>query len=191
MGEIDSVISIVKETIVSGGTLLYPTDTIWGIGCDATNADAVEKIYAVKQRDHSKSMLVLCSDIEMVERFVGEVSEMVREELMSEDRPTTVIMPVGADLMAGNLKAADGTIGVRIPRMDFCQRMLGAFGRPVVSTSANLSGQPSPNCFAQIDESIKKAVDYVVPAEYEIASNGQASRIVKFDADGAVTVIRS
>lgn len=191
MHEIDSVISMAKETIVSGGTLLYPTDTIWGVGCDATNADAVEKIYSVKQRDHSKSMLVLCADIDMVERFVGNVDERGRRELLSEERPTTVIMPMSAGMLAFNMLASDGTIGVRIPRMDFCQRMLGAFGRPVVSTSANLSGQPSPKCFAQIDESIKKAVDFIVPAKYEIESSGQASRIVKVNGDGSVVVLRS
>ena len=189
MKEIE-VLDAVVATLTVGGTLLYPTDTIWGIGCDAANADAVEKIYALKQRDHSKSMLILCSDVAMVERFVGSVSGRVGELLCASERPTTVIMPLQNHLLADNLAAADGTIGVRIPRMDFCQRMLRLFGRPVVSTSANLSGRPSPASYAEIDEELKKQVDFCVPSEYEEKTAGQSSRIVKLLSDGSVAVIR-
>lgn len=198
MCDINSVITAVSQVLSSGGTILYPTDTIWGLGCDATNAAAVEKIYSLKQRDHSKSMLILCADLAMVKRFVGGEDQIpqarllaYREELLCESRPTTVIMPLQASLLADNLVAADGTIGVRIPRMDFCQRMLRSFGFPVVSTSANFSGQPSPDNYGMIDECIKKAVDYVVPACYEMQSLGVASRIVKVDAEGSLTVLRS
>jgi len=189
MKEID-VLDAVVATLTKGNTLLYPTDTIWGIGCDAANADAVEKIYALKHRDHSKSMLILCSDIAMVERFVGEVDERVGELLCASERPTTVIMPLRRSLLAHNLVAADGTIGVRIPKMDFCQRMLARFGRPVVSTSANLSGCPSPASYAEIDDMLRQSVDYCVPPEYEEKTAGQSSRIVKLLSDGSVSVIR-
>lgn len=173
-----------------GATLLYPTDTIWGIGCDATNAAAVEKIYSLKQRDHSKSMLILCADVDMVERYVSSVDDNVRELLLGSSRPTTVIMPLCKSLLAENLSASDGTIGVRIPRMNFCQQLLRTFGRPIVSTSANLSGRPSPASYVDIDEELKKRVDFCVPPAYEEKTAGQSSRIVKLLSDGKLLVIR-
>lgn len=181
----------VVGVLEKGGTLLYPTDTIWGIGCDATNAVAVEKIYAIKQRDHSKSMLVLCEDMVMVERYIGRVGEEAARLLLSEERPTTVILPITLSLLADNLVAMDGTIGVRIPRMEFCQGMLHDFGRPLVSTSANFSGKPSPNCFADIDEELLHRVDYCVPAEMECPTDGSSSRIVKVEPDGRIVIIRN
>lgn len=191
---LDNALSVLAE----GGTMLYPTDTIWGLGCDATNDDAVEKIFALKGRDHSKSMLVLCSNLDMVECCVGKVADGVEQLLMSGDRPTTVILPVCACdklrsfhcSLAGNLIAADGTIGVRIPRMDFCQRLLSLFGNPVVSTSANFSGMPSPKCFGDIDAELIKKVDYCVPACFEPPSDGHSSKIVKINPDGRVVTIR-
>lgn len=178
------------DVLSEGGTLLYPTDTIWGIGCDATNAAAVEKIYSIKKRDHSKSMLILCEDVAMVERFVSPVGDAVRSLLLDGERPTTVIMPLAQNGLACNLAAADGTIGVRIPRMDFCQSLLHALGRPIVSTSANLSGRPSPSCFSDIDASVKESVDCCVPAVFEVAKGAASSRIVKLQPDGTVAVIR-
>ena len=186
----EQVVSSLIDSLSAGATFLYPTDTIWGIGCDATNPDAVEKIYALKQRDHSKSMLVLCSDIAMVERFVSPVSDGVRSLLLDGGRPTTVILPAVHRLLAPNLLAADGTIGVRIPRMDFCLSLLQAFGRPIVSTSANLSGQPSPACFADISARLLQSVDCCVPARFEEHKGGASSRIVKLQADGSLAVIR-
>ena len=183
---LDSSLSVLSK----GGTLLYPTDTIWGIGCDATKVAAVEKVYSIKQRDHSKSMLVLCEDLAMVERFIGNVDEEVARLLLSAGRPTTVIIPMTQGRLAENLVAADGTIGVRIPRMEFCRGLLHAFGLPLVSTSANLSGMPSPRCFADIERKLMQCVDYCVPAEYERPSDGEGSRIVKVDAGGKVTIIR-
>lgn len=173
-----------------GGTILYPTDTIWGIGCDATNAAAVEKVYSIKGRDHSKSMLILCAGIEMVERYVAEVPPKVRLLLMANERPTTVIMPMSRNLLASNLAAADGTIGVRIPHMEFCQALLTAFGKPLVSTSANLSGHPSPACFGDIDKILLDCADFCVPKEYDTSRETSSSRIVKCLGDGSVTVIR-
>lgn len=179
----NDVINSAVAALNGGGTLLYPTDTIWGIGCDATNTAAVEKIYALKQRDHSKSMLILCEDIAMVERFVGRVGEEVATLLLSSDRPTTVIMPSTLDVLAGNLVAADGTIGVRIPNMLFCQGLLHAFGRPIVSTSANLSGQPSPKSYSDIGADLLRRVDYCVPSSLEVPTDGKGSRIVKLVHD--------
>lgn len=184
------ILSAAVEALSGGSTLLYPTDTIWGIGCDATCADAVEKIYAIKRRDHSKSMLVLCADIAMVERFISPADDEIRSLLLDSTRPTTVILPLRQQLLAGNLAATDGTIGVRIPRMDFCQSLLCAFGKPIVSTSANLSGQPSPACYADISKEIKEAVDYCIPSIYEEQKDSRSSRIVKIDPDGSLAVLR-
>lgn len=186
----DETIEKIAQVVASGGTLLYPTDTIWGIGCDAANAVAVDKLYALKQRDYGKSMLILCSDIAMVERYVGTVEALVRQQLLFADRPTTVIIPVAQSLLAGNLLAQDGTVGVRIPRMEFCQRLLQALGRPLVSTSANFSGHPSPASYADIEPALLRLVDCVVPTEWEEPSGGKASRIVKVQPDGSVAIIR-
>ena len=178
------------NTLSKGGTLLYPTDTIWGIGCDATNAYAVEKVYAIKRRDHGKSMLVLCSDIPMVERYIGRVGEREKELLLSHDRPTTLIMPVSKDILADNLCADDGTIGVRLPRMELCQMLLRGLDRPIVSTSANFSGAPSPSCFDDIDQRLLDCVDFCIPASSEESEGAASSRIVKINPDGSITVIR-
>lgn len=183
---VHSAVAVLKK----GGTLLYPTDTIWGIGCDASNAAAVEKIYAIKERDHNKSMLILCSDMDMVERYVGRVGEASARLLLSSDRPTTVILPLSLSRLADNLTASDGTIGVRIPRMEFCHELLRLFGRPIVSTSANLSGRPSPSSYKNIETELISRVDYCVPSAYERTTDGISSRIVKVDAVGNVVVIR-
>lgn len=185
-----SVILDTVKALAQGETILYPTDTIWGLGCDATNADAVDKIYALKQRDHSKSMLILCADIEMVCRFVSPVGNDVRDLLLYEERPTTVIIPLKESLLAGNLSAADGTIGVRIPQMDFCQQLLRCFGKPVVSTSANFSGQPSPASYDDIDPELINKVGFAVPRSMEEHTGGRSSRILKVGSDGDVTVLR-
>ncbi len=183
-------INRIVEMLSAGITLLYPTDTIWGVGCDATNEEAVERIYSLKQRDHSKSMLILCADVEMVERFVAPVNDDVRKLLIDSARPTTVIMSLQRNTLASNLVAADGTIGVRIPRNDFCQSLLRSLGKPLVSTSANLSGRPSPRCRADIDSRLCSMVDYCVPEEYEEASLNQSSRIVRIDPNGEIIIIR-
>lgn len=183
-------IDVAIQTLNNGGTLLYPTDTIWGLGCDATQPSAVEKIYAIKRRDHSKSMLILCGDMAMVEHFVGMPAEEAARLLVDPSRPTTVIMPLQQHLLASNLAASDGTIGVRIPRNDFCHALLARFGRPIVSTSANFSGRRSPAGYADIEEALKRAVDYAMPPECGTLSGGMASRIVKVMSDGSISVLR-
>lgn len=178
--ELNSTIEILEQ----GGTILYPTDTIWGIGCDATNAAAIEKIYEMKQRDHSKSMLILCADEVMLRNYIS--GPMINSH---EDRPTTIIYPNAINLPK-NLLAADGSIGIRIPKMEFCQRLLRLFGKPIVSTSANLSGEPSPACFDEISMALKERVSYIVPNRPEYNRNSQGSRIVKVASDGEIVIIR-
>ena len=178
-----------RKALSEGKTLLYPTDTIWGIGCDATCADAVERIYAIKERDHTKSMLVLVAE-GMLEK---EMPQEVRELLLASERPTTVVVPARyvACVLPGNLLAADGTVGVRVPRMDFCQELLHAFGHHIVSTSANLSGHPSPSCYDDISEELKQRVDCCLPdlPEFRHPATG-SSRILKVNPDGTIAVIR-
>lgn len=190
MNAINDMIFSTVSALESGGIILYPTDTIWGIGCDATKGDAVEKIYSIKHRDHSKSMLILCANLAMVERYVGRVEGAAKSLLLDSERPTTVILPVEGGELADNLIASDGTIGVRVPRMDFCQRLLQSFGKPIVSTSANFSGSTSPASFADIDSALAAAVDFVVPQKYELSEQTSSSRIVKMASDGQIVVIR-
>lgn len=192
-----TVIENAVEILRQGGTLLYPTDTIWGLGCDASRADAVERLYAIKHRDHSKSMLILCADLAMVERYVGPVPPAAAALLVATGRPTTVILPAGlpdrggnATLLADNLAAADGSIGVRIPQHALCQRLLALLGRPIVSTSANRSGEPSPSCYEEIGWGVVNAVDFCLPKGCEGSHSSQASRIVKLLPDGCIRVIR-
>ena len=178
------------DALKNGQTILYPTDTIWGIGCNATDSQAVERIYSIKQRDRNKSMLVLCADLGMVRSVAGYIDEDI-EELMLNERPTTVIVPACNGVLAANLPAADGTIGIRIPNNPFCQQLLRLFGKPIVSTSANISNHLSPTCYADIDEGLKKLVDFCLPSWMEDSgSTHRSSRIVKKMPDGTLTVLR-
>ena len=196
--------NLLLDTLRRGGTILYPTDTVWGLGCDATNADAIEKIYRIKQRDHTKSMLLLCAGEEMVRRYVPAPAEDALQMLLHSDRPTTVIFPHAVGL-ADNLTAADGSIAIRVPRAnagvtdsrgaEFCHELLLAWDRPIVSTSANLSGEPSPTSYNAIDPALFPLVDYAV-APSMCSSPSRAiphlapSRIVRVADDGSVTTLR-
>lgn len=175
------------KALCEGQTLLYPTDTIWGVGCDATNAQAVEKIYAIKERDHTKSMLVLASPAMLSPLLPTEAADL----LLRSQRPTTVILPQNMLLapLAENLPAHDGTVGVRIPNMDFCQQLLSAFGKPIVSTSANLSGHPSPASYEDIDPEILHRIDCPLPdhPDFHHPSTG-SSTIVKLTPTGIITI---
>lgn len=185
--------SIIEKTLAclrEGGVILYPTDTIWGIGCDASNAEAVEKIYAIKRREHSKSMLIL-ADRDTFRTNNADIDRL----LLDPTRPTTVIMPVAllpeGITLAANMPASDGTIGVRLPQHDFCLKMIRGLGQPIVSTSANFSGQPSPTRYEEIAEELKSTVDYCVPNSAETAAGGSCgSKIVKVEENGDITVIR-
>ena len=173
----------------SGNTILYPTDTVWGLGCDATNAEAVQKIYALKNREESKALICLVSDTRMLERFIEEIPEVAYDLLESADRPTTIIYdnPVG---IAKNLVASDNTLAIRIPDDEFCQKLIRKFKRPIVSTSANISGQPTPKSFAEISNAIKNGVDYVVNLKDDKKA-AKPSTIIQLRSNGEVRVIRA
>ena len=187
MNDIKEIAALVRR----GGTLLYPTDTVWGLGCDATNAEAVAKLYAIKQRDERKAMIVLMDSLDMAARYFGALPPVVwelMEAIEAGERPTTVVLP-GAGGVAPNLLPAEGTLAVRIPKDDFCRRLIRAVGRPLVSTSANVSGKPTPASFDQISKEIVEAVDGVVDPSLDDGT-GRSSAIVSIDANGAIKIIR-
>lgn len=177
------------HALEAGQTLLYPTDTIWGIGCDATNPKAVERIYAIKQRDHAKSMLILVTEAMISPNLPLEAHKL----LLHSQSPTTVIIPQKMVLcpIAQNLPAKNGTIGVRIPKNDFCQALLQRLCRPIVSTSANLSGHPSPATYTDIEDDIKSRVDLALPDHPTFHHSQQSSsRIVQLLPDGQIVTLR-
>jgi len=183
--EINKALDILKD----GGLILYPTDTIWGIGCDATNRDAVERIYRIKKRDDSKSMLILLDSENRLPSYVREVPEVAWELIEAADRPLTIIYP-GAKNIAANLVADDGSAGIRITRDPFCKSLISRFRKPLVSTSANISGQPAPSIFSEITSEIRDSVDYIVRWRQEDIKKSAPSSIIKLDNSGRFTIIR-
>lgn len=213
------------EVLRNGGIILYPTDTVWGIGCDATNPAAVARIYEIKRRSDSKSLVLLASDMDMICRYVKEVPEMAVQLVEVNDKPMTIIYPgaiAGPSHVAGasaasapsdpsapfaaasvpafpkpdrnalafNTVAEDGTVGIRIPMMDFCRDLVAKFGRPIVSTSANVSGEPTPKNYSEISDDIRGAVDHIVEPALERGSTGRSSSIIKVGLDYSIEIIR-
>lgn len=177
------------KVLKNGGVILYPTDTVWGLGCDATNEDAVRKIFQIKRREDSKSMLVLTDNEAKIERLVEKVPDVAWELIKLTETPLTVIYS-GAKNLAKNLIARDGSVGIRVTKEDFSNKLCERFRLPVVSTSANISGQPSPQNFSEISDEIKNAVDYIVSYRREDTANTKPSSIIKLEPNGVVTIIR-
>ncbi|WP_075603423.1 L-threonylcarbamoyladenylate synthase [Saccharicrinis aurantiacus] len=177
------------EVLQNGGLILYPTDTVWGIGCDATNPEAVKKIYDLKQREDSKSMLVLLDSDAKLPSYMQEVPEMAYDLIELSEKPITIIFP-GAKNLANNLIGEDGTIGIRVSSEQFSQQLCARFKKPIVSTSANINGEDSPQNFGQISEEIKAGVDYVVGFRQDETSNPPPSSIMKLGVDGQIQIIR-
>lgn len=176
-------------TLKSGNVILYPTDTIWGLGCDATNPLAVEKIFRIKSRSENKSLIILVDGEQMLERYVNEVPEIAYELTGVSDTPLTIIYPNGKNLAAG-VCSEDGSVGIRICRDDFCSELISRFRRPIVSTSANFSGNPSPRHFGDIDKELVKSVEYVVKYRQNDKQGSSASPVIKIDVNGTVKIIR-
>lgn len=174
----------------SGGTILYPTDTIWGIGCDAGNQESVRKIYHIKMRADSKSMLVLVNGIPMLEEYLDSIPLRAIEIIEKAEKPTTIIYP-GARNLAKNLLAPDGSIGIRITSDPFCKKLIESTGSPIVSSSANISGREAPSTFQDIDIGIREQVDYVVNWRQEEHAAASPSAIIKLEKDGNITTLRS
>lgn len=197
------------EVLRKGGVILYPTDTVWGIGCDATDPQAVARVYAIKHREDSKSLVLLADGMDMVCRYVRVVPEMALQLVEVNDKPMTIIYPgavageapePSADTsalpaqnryaIAFNAVAGDGSVAIRIPMADFCRELVSRLGRPIVSTSANISGEPSPRRYAEISGEIRSSVDHVVSPELEAGSTGKASSIIKVGIDSTIEIIR-
>lgn len=192
-----NTVEVLKEAVGvlrGGGVILYPTDTVWGIGCDATDPKAVARVYEIKRRSEAKSLVLLAADLDMVARYVKAVPNIAIDLVEVNDRPMTLIYPeaiTGRYGLAENAVAEDGSVGMRIPLPGFWRDLVARLGRPLVSTSANISGEPTPRRFAEIPEEIRAAVDYVVPAPLERGSTGAASQIIKVGLGGEVEIIRA
>jgi L-threonylcarbamoyladenylate synthase len=201
------------EVLRKGGVILYPTDTVWGIGCDATNEQSVARVFEIKRRSEAKSLVLLACDLDMVAKYIKQIPSIAIDLVEVNDAPMTIIYP-GAQYLAPNAVAADGSVGIRIPlvpetdpsfagstgespakRTDltagaFCRELVRRLRRPLVSTSANISGEPTPASFAEISEEIKAAVDYVVPKPFGAGASGRSSQIIKLGLDGEVEILR-
>lgn len=177
------------EVLRKGGVIIYPTDTIWGIGCDATRSDAVKRVYAMKGRDDAKALITLVGDSSLLTRYVDDVPEVAYDLVNLATSPLTVVYDRGRNL-APELLAEDGSIGIRIPDDDFCRELCRAMRRPIVSTSANFSGEPSPACFNDIDKRLLDKADYVVNWRRNDTSKVKPSSIMKLSAGGVFTIIR-
>jgi len=176
------------KTLKSGGTLLYPTDTVWGLGCDATNKNAIAKVYAIKKRQENKSLIVLVADVEMLKNLVYQIPESVLNYLKSALKPTTVIYNHPKNV-AENIIANDNTLAIRIVKDDFCKALITKFGKPIVSTSANYANDPTPLCFDEINPHILEHADYVVNLQRQKKAD-KASTILKLDAKNHFKIIR-
>ena len=177
------------EVLKTGGIILYPTDTIWGLGCDATNEAAVERIFKLKGRDAGKSLIVLLDTENKLESYVSDVPAIAYDLIEYAENPLTIIYS-GAKNLAKNVIHEDGSLGIRIVRHQFCQQLIQRFRKPIVSTSANLSGQPSPKNFSEISQDVINGVDYVVEFEQDDLTERKASTIMKLEPDGRFAFIR-
>ena len=176
------------KTLQQKEILVYPTDTVWGIGCDATSETAIKKVFSIKQRSESKSLIILVNDIEMLQQYIPPISKEILLLLSKTINPTTIIYnnPIG---LAKNAVAIDNTVAIRIVQNEFCKQLIKEFRKPIVSTSANISGNPTPKSFEEIEQAILESADYVVDLHRE-ESNEKSSTILKVDENGEIIVLR-
>ena len=177
------------DTLLSGGIILYPTDTIWGIGCDATNTNAIQRIYLLKKREEKKSLIILVSDEKMIHEYLNSPSPEMLEFISSAQKPTTAIFN-NAKNLPSKLINEDGTIAIRIVKDDFCKELILQLKKPLVSTSANISGEKSPQNFNSISEEIKKGVDYIVQYRQDDLSEKSPSSIIRLNKENKIEFIR-
>lgn len=186
LSEVEKALAVLR----SGGLILYPTDTVWGLGCDATNEEAVKKIYSLKGRDESKSLIILLAEERDVLQYVAAPEPAVFDFIEAQTKPTTVIFD-GAVNLPANVTAVDGSVAVRIVRDEFCRHLIKCLRKPIVSTSANVSGQPSPVFFDDVSEEIQRRVHYVVQWRQGDKTPSQPSQIIRWKGNGRHEVIRS
>lgn len=183
--EINDAIRVLRD----GGIILYPTDTVWGLGCDATCPEAVEKIFRIKQREDAKSLITLVNGSDMLCRYVRQVPEIAWSLIEVNDQPMTLVYP-GAQGLAPKVVAEDGTAAIRIPQHDFCLQLITRLQKPLISTSANRSGGSTPARFAEISAEIREAVDWIAPQQYEQSATGKPSSLMKLGLGGEIQIIR-
>ncbi len=183
--DITNALKVLRED----GVILYPTDTVWGLGCDATSGAAVEKIFSIKQRSGGKSLLVLVNGLTMLERYVRSIPDVASNLLEVTDKPLTIIYPAGRNLAPG-ICGEDGSVGIRICEDGFCSELIGRLRKPLVSTSANMSEMPAPSFFGEIDERIIKSADYVVGYRQDDTIKKTPSPVIKVSDDGVIKIIR-
>jgi L-threonylcarbamoyladenylate synthase len=183
--EVNKALKVLQD----GGIILYPTDTIWGIGCDATNTEAVQKIFALKQREESKSMIILVDTDNKLQSYITEVPEIAYQLIEFAENPLTLVMP-GARNLSSALIAEDGSVGIRVSNHPFCQQLIQRLRKPIVSTSANISGEPSPEYFGKISQDIIDGVDYVVDIDQHSMEKKAPSTIMRLDPNGSFEFIR-
>ncbi|MCH5328258.1 MAG: threonylcarbamoyl-AMP synthase [Coprobacter sp.] len=177
------------EIMQAGGIILYPTDTIWGIGCDATNEEAVKKVYAIKKRTDSKALIVLVDSEPKVDFYVREVPDIAWNLIEVADKPLTIVYSNARNL-APNLLSEDGSAGIRVTREAFSKKLCNRFRKAIVSTSANISGQPAPSNFSEIPEEIKNAVDYIVKYRQDDTDRPAPSSVIKLESNGVIQILR-
>lgn len=187
--QIDDDIEEAVKVLLAGGTILYPTDTVWGIGCDATNKEAVAKIFKIKKRNEEKSMIILLADEKDLLTYVDQEHPAMYDFIRGVRKPVTVIYQKAKNL-ALNVINKDGSIGIRIVSEPFCKRLITAFGKPIVSTSSNISGYPPPRIFSDIDRTIINSVDYVVKHRQEETEPGTPSTVIRLNEDLSFTILR-
>jgi L-threonylcarbamoyladenylate synthase len=178
------------EVLKQGGIILYPTDTVWGIGCDATNDAAVKKLYNLKQKEEGASLLILVSDTNMIYRYVQAVPDIAIQLVEISDKPLTVVFPNACGVSSA-ITAPDGSVGIRLVNHEYCNSLIRALRRPLVSTSANISGMPAPRSFSEISKAVIEGVDYVVDVKYAGKMTGKPSSIIKIGSSGEVKIIRN
>lgn len=183
--DITRALNILREE----GVIIYPTDTIWGLGCDATSPTAVEKIFSIKQRTGGKSLIILVNGLTMLERYVRSIPDIAANLIEVTDKPLTIIYPAGRNLAPG-VCSEDGSVGIRISDDGFCRELIGRFRKPLVSTSANISDMPAPSVFGEIDERIIKSADYVVRYRQDDTIKKTPSPVIRVSDDGVIKIIR-
>lgn len=188
--QIDDDIESCLRVLKNGGVILYPTDTVWGLGCDATNEKAVDKIFKIKKRAEEKSLIILLSQEEQLKNYVADETPEVYDFIKGIKKPVTIIYNDAKNL-AKNVIGNDGSIGIRITEDKFCKKLIAAFGKPIVSTSSNISGYPPPMLFSDIDYEIKSSVDYIVNYRQDETVPGLPSTIIKINKDYTYSIIRS
>jgi L-threonylcarbamoyladenylate synthase len=183
--DINNALKVLRE----GGVILYPTDTVWGLGCDATDPKAVANVFQIKRRKDSKSLIVLVNGLAMLERYVKEIPEVAGQILEVSDKPITIIYPKGKNLAAG-VYSEDGSVGIRVASDNFCNDLITRFRKPVVSTSANISGSPSPQNFSEIEKGIIESAGYTVRFRQSDNKKYKPSSIIKIESDGSIKIVR-